>query len=129
VVDGLMVWDGRELVLATPHVRVVAGKQRPAALAGRYDPDAARWSPIAELSPLDGRPRLAWAGAAVVELSSDAVHDPASDHWLPLPEPPSGADPPVPSAGPERALVRIDSRSRPPTTSHPYVLEPANPEP
>jgi hypothetical protein len=35
VVDGSMVWNGRELVLAAPHLRVVAGKQRAAALAGR----------------------------------------------------------------------------------------------
>ena len=52
--------------------------------------------------PLRGRPRLVWAGAAVVELSSNAVYDPASNHWLPLPEPAKGAAPPLPSAGPER---------------------------
>ena len=98
-------------------------------MAGRYDPDRARWTPIADLPSLrSGRLRLTWAGAAVVELSIGVVHDPASNRWLPLPKPAKGAIPPLPSAGPERALVRIDSPIRAGTTQV-YVLEPAKPEP
>jgi hypothetical protein len=128
VVDGSMVWDGHQLVMAARQVKVVAGKDRAVAAAGRYGPDTARWTPIADLPPLRGRLRLAWAGAAVVELSSNAVYDPAGDRWLPLPAPPSRADPPFVSAGIERPLVRIAS----PTSGGPiqlYVLEPAKPEP
>jgi hypothetical protein len=128
VVDGSMVWDGHQVVMVGRQVRVVAGTERAVAVAGRYDPDTARWTPIADSPPLRGRLRLAWAGAAVVELSSNAVYDPAGDHWLPLPAPPSRAAPPFRSAGIERALVRIDS----PSGGGPiqlYVLEPAKPEP
>jgi hypothetical protein len=94
VVDGSMVWDGHQLVMAARQVEVVAGKNRAVAAAGRYDPATARWTPIADSPPLPGRLRLAWAGSAVVELSSNAVYDPAGDRWLPLPAPASRAAPP-----------------------------------
>jgi hypothetical protein len=128
VVDGSMVWDGHQVVMVGRQVRVVAGTERAVAVAGRYDPDTARWTPIADSPPLRGRLRLAWAGAAVVELSGNTVYDPAGDRWLPLPAPPSRASPPFVSAGIERALVRIDS----PSGGGPiqlYVLDPAKPEP
>jgi hypothetical protein len=128
VVDGSMVWDGYQVVMVGQQVRVVAGADHAVAVAGRYDPDTARWTPIADSPPLRGRLRLAWAGAAVVELSSNAVYDPAGDRWLPLPAPPSPASPPFVSAGIERPLVRIDSPSRGGPIQL-YVLEPARPEP
>jgi hypothetical protein len=129
VVDGSIVWDGRELVMASPRVRLVAGKVRSSAVAGRYDPDRARWTPIAGLPSLgSGLLRLTWTGAAVVELSSGVVYDPPSNRWLPLPKPAKDATPPIPSAGPERALVRIANPLRAGRTQI-YVLEPAKPEP
>ena len=129
VVDGAMVWDGHQVVMVARQFRLVAGKAEVVAVAGRYDPDQAHWTPMAEASPLrGGRLRLVWAGAAVVELSTNTVHDPDGDRWLPLPKPPSRAGPPLSSAGPERALVRLDSPTSAGATQL-YVLEPAQPEP
>jgi hypothetical protein len=129
VVEGSMVWDGHQVVMVARQPRLVGGKEQVVTVAGRYDPDQARWTPTAGSLPLhNGRLRLAWTGAAVVELSSNTVYDPDGDRWLPLPTPPSPNRPPLASAGPERALVRVHSNSGGGPIQL-YVLEPAKPEP
>jgi hypothetical protein len=128
VVDGSMAWDGHQVVMVARQPRLVGGKEQVVAVAGRYDPDQARWTPMAGPPLRGGHLRLAWTGAAVAELATDTVLDPDGDRWLPLPTPPSRAGPPRSAADPERALIRLDSPTRAGATQL-YVLEPAKPEP
>jgi hypothetical protein len=94
--------------------------------AGRYDPDRARWMPIAPPSRQGGPTNLAWAGAAVVELSRHTVYDPATDGWLPLPpRPDRAAGPPLRSWGVERALLWVPERASGAVQA--YVLVPDRP--
>jgi hypothetical protein len=126
VVDGSMAWDGHQVVMVARQPRLVGGKEQVVAVAGRYDPDQARWTPMAGPPLRSGHLRLAWTGAAVAELATDTVLDPDGDRWLPLPTPPSRAGPPRSAADPERALTRLDSPTRAGATQL-YVLEPAKP--
>lgn len=77
---------------------------------------------------------MVWDGHQVVmvarqsRLVAGKAEVVAGDRWLPLPKPPSRAGPPLSSAGPERALVRLDSPTSAGATQL-YVLEPAQPEP
>jgi len=107
-----MVWTGRDvLITSTQEVRI-GTKTRTTTLAGRYDPDRARWTPIAPPPTRGGRVILAWTGAAVVELNRNAVYDPATDGWLRLPALPEPAGHwPSQSWGAERALLRIEERT------------------
>jgi hypothetical protein len=100
-----MVWTGREVVIAS----AATARGRTVTRAGRYDPDRARWTPIAPPPRPGGRTTLAWAGAAVVELPRKVVYDPGSDRWLPLPPGPDGAGgSTLRTWDPERALLRTD---------------------
>jgi hypothetical protein len=112
VADGsAMVWTGREVVIAAVQTEADTGQTGAITLAGRYDPEGARWTPIAPPPIRGGRVDLAWAGAAVVELNRNAVYDPATDGWLRLPAPPEPAGHwPSQSWGAERALLRIEER-------------------
>jgi hypothetical protein len=123
VVDGSMVWDGHQVVMVALRSGIV--------VAGRYDPDRARWTPMADLPSRRFRfhLHLAWTGTAVVELSTNTVYDPDGDRWLPLPKPPSLARPPLSSAGPERALVQMVHTGSTDGAIHLYVLEPARLQP
>ena len=95
-----MVWTGREVVIASAQT----AQRRTVTRAGRYDPDRARWTPIAPLPRSRvanlGRVTLEWTGSAVVEPGS-AAYDPAVDRWLPLP------------AEPDQARLRYSPRARP----------------
>ena len=126
-----MVWDSHEVVMVAHQSRLVAGKTQVGLVAGRYDPDQAHWTPMADLPSRRYRfhLHLAWTGAAVVELSTNSVYDPDGDRWLPLPKPPSLASPPLSSAGLERALVQMVDTGSTDRAIHLYVLEPAKPEP
>ena len=118
-----MVWDGHQVVMVALRSGIV--------VAGRYDPDQARWTPMADLPSrrLRFHLHLAWTGTAVVELSTNTVYDPDGDRWLPLPKPPSLARPPLSSAGPERALVQMLHTGSTDGAIHLYVLEPARLQP
>jgi hypothetical protein len=111
-----MVWTGREVVIAS------------VTRAGRYDPDRAAWTPIAPPPrPRDanpGRLTLEWTGSAVVE-PGNAVYDPATDRWLPLPAEPDRTTPPQVAESPARALLRV--RTHPDGAVQVYVLEPDRP--
>jgi hypothetical protein len=127
VAGASMVWTGREVVIASARA-VVAGQTRMVTQAGRYDPERARWTPIAPLPRPRGRLILAWAGAAVIEPFENAVYDPAADRWLRLPaEPePAGYQPLGSGWGNmERALLRTDGRTT--GAVQVYVLVPARP--
>jgi hypothetical protein len=127
VANASMVWTGQEVVIASAQAEVSAGRTRATTLAGRYDPERDRWTPIAPppLRP-GGRVVLVWAGAAVVEPFKNAVYDPAADRWLRLPAvPDSAASPPLRSWGVERALLR--TRERATGAVQFYVLVPARP--
>jgi hypothetical protein len=117
-----MVWNGREVIVASAQ----AVRRDTVTRAGRYDPDRAQWSPIAPPPRRGGPTMLAWAGAAVVELSRNTVHDPATDRWLPLPPRPVRAGaPPLKSWGVERALLWTDQRAG--GAFQAYVLVPDRP--
>jgi hypothetical protein len=130
VPEAAMVWAGREVVIASVRGEIVGTETRTIALAGRYDPERARWTPIAPPPRRGGSVILAWAGAAVVEPFRNAVYDPAADRWLPLPaEPePAGYQPLGSGWGNmERALLRTDGRTT--GAVQVYVLVPARPPP
>jgi hypothetical protein len=107
-----MVWNGREVVIAALQPEAATRQTRWITLAGRYDPDRARWTPIAPPPIRGGRVLLAWTGAAIVDLNRNAVHDPATDGWRRLPALPEPAGhPPLDSWSAERALLRIEERA------------------
>jgi len=119
-----MVWTGREVVIASVQTGVVTGQASATTLAGRYDPDRARWTPVAPPPIRGGKVILAWTGAAVVELNRNAVYDPATDGWLRLPARPEPAGrSPSQSWGAERALLRVEER--PTGAIEVHVLVPA----
>jgi hypothetical protein len=119
-----MVWTGREVVIASVQTGVVTGQAGTTTLAGRYDPDRARWTPVAPPPIRGGKVILAWTGAAVVELNRNAVYDPATDGWLRLPALPEPAGrSPSQSWGAERALLRVEER--PTGAIEVHVLVPA----
>jgi hypothetical protein len=93
VAGASMVWTRREVVIASAQT----AQRRTVIRAGRYDPDRARWTPIAPPPRPRGanldRVTLEWTGSAVVE-PGNAVYDPAADRWLP-------AEPDRPPATPE----------------------------
>lgn len=104
-----MAWTGREVVIASVLTETIGGRDRTTGMAGRYDPDRARWTPIAP-QPLGGVD-LAWTGAALVEPLANAVYDPSADGWLRLPaEAEPAAAPPLNAWGAARALLRIEER-------------------
>jgi hypothetical protein len=124
VAGASMVWTGQEVVIASAQT----AQRRTVTRAGRYDPDRARWTPIAP-PPRGrganlGRVTLEWTGSAVVE-PGNAVYDPAADRWLPLPAEPDQASPPLVAQSPARALLRI--RTRADGAVQVYVLEPDRP--
>jgi hypothetical protein len=88
-----MVWTGQEVIIASAQ----NPQRRTVTRSGRYDPDRARWTPIAPPPRPRGanldRVTLEWTGSAVVE-PGNAVYDPAADRWLP-------AEPDRPPATPE----------------------------
>jgi len=119
-----MVWTGREVVVAAVQTEAVTGQTGTTTVAGRYDPDLARWTPIAPPPIRGGSVILAWAGAAVVELNRNAVYDPATDGWLRLPaEPEPAGRSSSHSWGAERALLRVEER--PTGAIEVHVLVPA----
>jgi len=119
-----MVWTGREVVIASVQTEVVTGQTGTITLAGRYDPEGARWTTIAPPPLRGGSMNLAGAGAAVVELNRNAVYDPARDGWLRLPALPEPAGHwPTQSWGAERALLRVEER--PTGAIEVHVLVPA----
>jgi hypothetical protein len=124
VAGASMVWTGQEVVIASAQT----AQRRTVTRAGRYDPDRARWTPIAP-PPRGrganlGRVTLEWTGSAVVEPGS-AVYDPAADRWLPLPAEPDQATPPLFAESPARALLRVQTHAD--GTVQVYVLEPNRP--
>lgn len=124
VAGASMVWTGREVVIASAQT----AQRRTVTRAGRYDPDRARWTPIAP-PPRPrganlGRVTLEWTGSAVVE-PGNAVYDPAADRWLPLPAEPDRATPPLVAESPARALLRV--RTHADGAVQVYVLEPDRP--
>ncbi len=119
-----MVWTGREVVIASAQT----AQRRTVTRAGRYDPDRARWTPIAppprsRVANL-GRVTLEWTGSAVVEPGS-AAYDPAVDRGLPLPAEPDQATLPLVAESPARALLRV--RTHADGAVQVYVLERDNP--
>jgi hypothetical protein len=127
VVEASMAWSGREVLLAAPRVVKVAGKDRSTTVAGRYDPEQARWTPVAPLRLRRGGPLdLARAGAVVVEPFQGTVYDPASGRWARLPAGPDPAGTPPQGMGSlERALLwTVQARSG---AVQVYVLVPAGP--
>jgi hypothetical protein len=107
-----MMAIGREVVVASVRDESIGGRHRPTGVAGRYDPDRARWTPIAPQPGPYGDVDLAWTGAALVDPSENAVYDPATDRWLRLPAlPEPAARRPLRSMGAERALLRMEGRS------------------
>jgi hypothetical protein len=106
-----MVWTGQEVVVASLRMETIGGRDRPAGVAGRYNPDRARWTPIAPQPSPVSRPNLVWTGSALVETWANAVYDPATDGWLRLPALPEPAGyPPFDSWGAERGLLRTEER-------------------
>ena len=124
VAGASMVWTGQEVVIASAQT----AQQRTVTRAGRYDPDRARWTPIAPpprpRGANPGRVTLEWTGSAVVE-PGNAVYDPAADRWLPLPAEPDQATPPLIAQSPARALLRVHARAD--GAVQVYVLEPDRP--
>jgi hypothetical protein len=122
-----MIWTGRDVLVAAPRVLKVAGKNRTTTVAGRYDPDRARWTPIARLRLRQvGELELARAGEVVVEPFGGTVYDPAGARWARLPAGPNRAGTPPPGAGSlERALLW--TVGRPSGAVQVYVLVPAGP--
>jgi len=105
-----MVWTGRDVLIASTQEVRIGTKTRTITVAGRYDPERARWTSIAP--PRSGGTLLAWAGAAVVAPFENAVYDPATDGWLRLPALPEPVGrSPSHSWGAERALLRIEERT------------------
>jgi hypothetical protein len=102
-----MIWTGRDVLVAAPRVVKIAGKDRTATVAGPYDPDRARWTPIARLRLRQvGELELARAGEVVVEPFGGTVFDPAGDRWAHLPAGPDRAGTPPSGTGSlERALL------------------------
>jgi hypothetical protein len=119
-----MVWTGQEVIIASAQT----AQRRTVTRAGRYDPDRARWTPIAPpprpRGANPGRVTLEWTGSAVVE-PGNAVYDPAADRWLPLPAEPDQATPPLVAESPARALLRV--RTHADGAVQVYVLEPDRP--
>ncbi len=127
VANSSTVWTGQEVMIASPRVDLVAGKERTTILAGRYDPASGRWTGIAPV-PLrpSGSVTLAWAGAAVVAPDKGVVYTPATNRWLRLPAAPDAATSLPPSSwGVERALLRTHDRAT--GAFQVYVLIPARP--
>ena len=124
VAGASMVWTGQEVVIASAQT----AQRRTVTRAGRYDPDRARWTPIAPpprpRGANPGRVTLEWTGSAVVE-PGNAVYDPAADRWLPLPAEPDQATPPLVAQSPARALLRVHARAD--GAVQIYVLEPDRP--
>jgi hypothetical protein len=124
VAGASMVWTGQEVIIASAQT----AQQRTVTRAGRYDPDRARWTPIAppprSRSANPDRVTLEWTGSAVVE-PGNAVYDPAADRWLPLPAEPDQATPPLFAQSPARALLRVQTHAD--GAVQVYVLEPDRP--
>jgi hypothetical protein len=124
VAGASMVWTGQEVIIASAQT----AQRRTVTRAGRYDPDRARWTPIAPPPRPRGanldRVTLEWTGSAVVE-PGNAVYDPAADRWLPLPAEPDQATPPLVAQGPARALLRVQTHTD--GAVQVYVLEPDRP--
>lgn len=124
VAGASMVWTGQEVIIASAQT----AQRRTVTRAGRYDPDRARWTPIAPpprpRGANPGRVTLEWTGSAVVE-PGNAVYDPAADRWLPLPAEPDQATPPLVAQSPARALLRV--RTHADGAVQVYVLEPDRP--
>jgi hypothetical protein len=124
VAGASMVWTGQEVIIASAQT----AQRRTVTRAGRYDPDRARWTPIAppprSRGANPGRVTLEWTGSAVVELGN-AVYDPAADRWLPLPAEPDQATPPLVAESPARALLRVQTHAD--GAVQVYVLEPDRP--
>ena len=122
-----MIWMGRDVLVAAPRVVKVAGKDRTATVAGPYDPDRARWTPIARLRLRQvGELELARAGEVVVEPFAGTVYDPAGDRWARLPARPDRAGAPPSGTGSlERALLLTVGRAS--GAVQVYVLVPAGP--
>ncbi len=121
VAGASMVWTGQEVVIASAQT----AQRRAVTQAGRYDPDRARWTPIAPpprpRGANPGRVTLEWTGSAVVE-PGNAVYDPAADRWLPLPADSDHTTPPLVAQSPARALLRVHARAD--GAVQIYVLEP-----
>jgi len=124
VAGASMVWTGQEVIIASAQT----AQRRTVTRAGRYDPDRARWTPIAPpprpRGANPGRVTLEWTGSAVVE-PGNAVYDPAADRWLQLPAQPDQATPPLVAESPARALLRV--RTPADGAVQIYVLEPDRP--
>jgi hypothetical protein len=124
VAGASMVWTGQEVIIASAQT----AQRRTVTRAGRYDPDRARWTPIAPpprpRGANPGRVTLEWTGSAVVE-PGNAVYDPAADRWLPMPAEPDRATPPLVAESPARALLRV--RTQADGAVQVYVLEPDRP--
>jgi hypothetical protein len=119
-----MVWNGQEVVITSVRMQTIGGQDRPAGVAGRYDPDRARWTPIAPQPGPVTQAGLVWTGAALVAALANTVYDPATDGWLRLPALPEPAGhPPIDSWGAERALLRVEERATGAVEVH--VLVPA----
>jgi hypothetical protein len=112
-----LVWDGREVVAVANRNGIIVPPE-PQPFAGRYDPDRARWTPIG--TPRQLATSLTWTGGAIIADTSDA-HNPASDRWLRLPNPPKAAGVQQAWIGREQAILRWDSRA----SGTIYVLVPA----
>jgi hypothetical protein len=112
-----LVWDGRDVV-AVANRNVITVPPEPQPFAGRYDPDRAQWTPIG--TPRQLAASLTWTGGAIIADNSDA-HDPATDHWLRLPNPPKAAGAQQGWVGREQVILRWDARD----SSTIYVLVPA----
>ena len=114
-----MIWTGRDVLVAAPRVVKVAGKDRTATVAGRYDPDRARWTLIARLRLRQvGELELARAGEVVVEPFGGTVSDSAG---APLGAPPARPDrvgtPPSGTGSLERACSGRSGAPRGPSRS------------
>jgi hypothetical protein len=124
VAGASMVWTGQDVIIASAQT----AQRRTVTRAGRYDPDRARWTPIAPPPRPRGanpdRVTLEWTGSAVVE-PGNAVYDPAADRWLPLPAEPDQVTPPLVAESPARALLRV--RTHADGAVQVYVLEPDRP--
>jgi hypothetical protein len=126
VQDASMVWTGRAVVMAATRWADVGGRRRTTTVGGSYDPESARWAPIAPLDRPSGRVQLAWAGAAVVEPFEGAVYDPATDRWLRLPaRPDRRGSPPLYAGDLERGLLWQVERDS--GAAQLYVRVPAGP--
>jgi hypothetical protein len=107
-----MMAIGQDVVIASVRVERIGGRDIPAGVAGRYDPNRARWTPIAPQPGRYGVVDLAWTGASLVDSAENAVYDPATDRWLRLPAlPEPAARRPQRASAAERALLRTEGRS------------------